>query len=112
MCSFSHVIFGEIIVAVAVQIVLSWLLSDTIKTKNIFVKDRLNDIKEIKREIEASFSIRILFKYVPKHADMITRGVSISKLKTNFDFWVRGGGKVAIHPSWRTSDLNFSSAGN
>lgn len=39
LCTFSRVVFGEMIVAVDAQIVLSWLLSDTIKTKNIFVKN-------------------------------------------------------------------------
>lgn len=71
LCIFSHVIFGEIIVAVDTQIVLSLLLSDTIKTKN----NRVKDIREIKSEIETIFAIRILFKYVPtdaNHASIIT----------------------------------------
>ena len=54
------------------------------RPKNIFAKNRMKDIKDIKRGIATKYSIRILFKYVPTDAhlaDMITQGIFIDSLK-------------------------------
>lgn len=45
-------------------------------------------LEKSKEKFDTRFSIRILLKYVPTDAspaDMITRGISMSKFKINFD---------------------------
>lgn len=77
MYTFSHVIFGEIIVAVYAQIDLLWLF---LRPKILLRTAKA--IRENEGEIETRFSLRIPFKYVPTDADpadMITQVISITK---------------------------------
>lgn len=42
--AYSRIKIGDVVISVDAQVVLSWLLSDNIKTKNEFVRNRLKDI--------------------------------------------------------------------
>ena len=47
----SRIWIGDIVISVDAQVVLSWLLSDDIKTKNQFVKNKLKDIHQMIRKV-------------------------------------------------------------
>ena len=97
--SYAKVKFNNVIIAVDAQIVLSWLLSNVVKSKNQFVKNRLKDIHNMVSEISEKISVNVSFKYVPSEnnpADMITRGLSTDKFKQQLDVWVSG-------PEWLQS---------
>ena len=99
---YSNIKFEEIIMAVDAQVVLSWLMTDPckIKTKNQFAKNRLKDIKVMIAEIKDKHNLDILFKYIntkDNPADLLTRGVVLSKLKTDMDKWLHG-------PQWLSGE--------
>ena len=84
------------------QVVLSWLMTDPckIKTKNQFAKNRLKDIKVMIAEIKDKHNLDISFKYIntkDNPADLLTRGVVLSKLKTDMDKWLHG-------PQWLSGE--------
>ena len=51
-------------VATDAQVVLSWLLSQSMAIKNIFAKNRLKDVLQMNRELESQYGLKPLFKYV------------------------------------------------
>lgn len=86
---------SDIVVAVDAQVALSWLLTNDIKTKNVFVGNRLKDIHAGIAKLRNG-GVHVSFKYVNTNdnpADLITRGVSIDKFETQLLFWIHG-------PSW------------
>ena len=92
---YSNITIKEIIMAVDAQVVLSWLMTDPcrIKTKNQFAKNRLKDIQLMIREIKDKYKLDILFKYIntkDNPADLLTRGVTLSKFKTDMEKWLHG----------------------
>ena len=50
--AYSRIKIRDVVISVDAQVVLSWLLSDNIKTKNQFVRNRLNDIKQMIEELK------------------------------------------------------------
>ena len=71
-------------IAVDAQVVLSWLMSQQIKTKNQFAKNRLKDISMMTQEWKVKYNLDSVFKYVPTDrnpADLLTRGLSLNKFK-------------------------------
>ena len=91
--TFSKVQFNNIFVAVDAQVVLSWLLSDTVKTKNQFARNRIRDVHRMKRELLDQYRVPISFKYVrtdQNPSDLLTRGLSLELFKQNLDFWIYG----------------------
>lgn len=99
-----------IIVAIDAQIVLSCLLLNTITTKTCFLRTELTTLEKSKTEIVTWLFIRILFEYVltdDNPTDMITRGISIRKFKTNFHFRVNSEKWLSIQPKdWPANELN------
>ena len=112
--AYSNSQITQIVIAVDAQIVLSWLLSDEVKTKNMFVRNRLKDIKVMLKELSERYSIPINFKYIPTQqnpADMITRGLTMDKFKQNLAFWISGPEFLCKNPIvWPMSDLNCLSS--
>ena len=102
--NFNNFKFKSICVGVDAQVVLSWILSDTVKTKKPFTANRIKDIKKMKNDILNEFNIDIQFKYVPtadNPADLLTRGLSLVSFKQNLDFWLKG-------PNWiRSEDIKW-----
>ena len=115
---YSNITFEEIIMAVDAQVVLSWLMTDPcrIKTKNQFAKNRLKDIKVMVKEIKDKYNLNILFKYIntkENPADLLTRGVTLGKFRTDMDKWLHGplwlSGEQVV---WPVEDLDCVSPEN
>lgn len=76
------------------QVVLSWILSRSVASKNIFVKNRLRDVLQMSGKLETQFGLVPSFKYVllPK----IQRTSSLEDcLNPTINFgpsWLSGGG--------------------
>ena len=52
------------IYSVDAQVVLSWILSDNIKTKNLYTRNRIKNIHQMIKEIESKYHIKMHFKFV------------------------------------------------
>ena len=88
--------FSSITLAVDAQIVLSWILSGEVKTKNVFTANRVSDVLRMKSDFKSKHGINVEFRYVQSSenpADMLTRGMTIEKFRDNFSTWMTG-------PSW------------
>lgn len=75
------------------QVVLSWILAEFIHTKNIFVRNRLQDITQMTNKIKSDFGLKVSFRYVSTAdnlADYITRGLTIKKFKEKLSHWYAG----------------------
>ena len=70
--AYSRIRIEDILISVDAQVVLLWLLSDNIKTKNQFVKYRLKDIHQMIREVKEEKSLLVKFRYV--HTDLNPAG--------------------------------------
>lgn len=101
---------NNIYVAVDAQVVLTWLLTDIVKTKNQFTRNRIRDVHRMKKEIFESSRIPFHFKYVPTKenpGDMLTRGLTLEQFKSSLDFWVYGPKWIqTTNLVWPSNDLN------
>lgn len=73
----------NIYVAVDTQVVLSWILSQSITSKNNFTKNCFTEIIHMLNQETYQFSVGLVFKYVPSAknpAGVIIRGVSLKKI--------------------------------
>ena len=114
--TFSRVKFNHIYVAVDAQVVLSWLLSDSVKTKNQFARNRIRDVHRMKRDLLDQYRVPISFKYVrtdENPSDLLTRGLSLESFKQNLDFWLYGPKWLqTTNIVWPTNDLNCLTEAN
>jgi len=79
------------------QVALAWMLKGTAPRKNIFINNRLKDIKLIKEKLE-NLNIQIHFKFIigsENTADLITRATNQNKIMERLPQWVNG-------PEWLT----------
>ena len=87
---------------------------DNIKTKNLFAKNRVNEINNMKKELLNIYNISIYYKFVPTSenpADMLTRGLTFEKFKQNLKFWYSGPDWLnSQNVIWPNSDLNCLSS--
>ena len=77
------------------QVALAWLLKGTAMKKNVFVNNRLKDIKEMKKTF-ATRQTEVNYRFATGEsniADIITRKTSPSQVKTAINEWLNG-------PSW------------
>ena len=106
---YSNAVITDIYIFVDAQVVLSWLLKDNIKIKNIFAGNRVKVINGIKNQIEKNSDIRIKYKYVHTTdipADLITGGISIAKFENMYEFWFYGlHWVIKDEKEWPTSRL-------
>ena len=106
----------NVYLCVDAQIVLSWILSRNVKSKNIFARNRVKDIGQICDEINSEYSLKCQFKYVPTSencADLVTRGLTYAKFLDQFDFWVFGAKFIRKYPfSWPENNLGCLSSEN
>lgn len=75
-------------VAVDSQVVLSWIFSKNIKTKCLFTRNRLKDIRERIRNL-TDLRFEVLSKYVntlDNPVYLITRGLTLDKFKSELQF--------------------------
>ena len=107
--AYSRIRIGDIVISVDAQIVLSWLLSDNIKIKDQFVKNRHKDIHRMIRELKEKKSLSIKLRYVhtdQNRADLLTRGITLEKFQQNLRLWSLGPKWPSKSPiEWPTSEL-------
>ena len=108
--TFKNCVVKSVTFAVDAQVVLSWLLDDNLKTKNLFALNRVKDINKLKSELSVKYKVSINYRFVPtlqNPADMLTRGLSFDKFEQNFDTWCYGPQWLrSINVNWPTSELN------
>ena len=54
----------NIYLSVDAQVVLSWILSVNLKTKNLYTRNIIKDIHRMIKEVDSKYFIKIRFKYV------------------------------------------------
>ena len=82
-----------IYMATDAQIVLSWILNKKVKTKNIYAKNRVNDICNFLKSIQNEYELDVKFRYISTElnpSDLITRGISFKQFTENIEFWTHG----------------------
>ena len=83
----------DIVIHVDAQIVLSWILTGHVKTKNVFARNRVTDITEMRTELRRKHHLECKFAYVPTDynpADLLTRGLSFNQFLEREYFWLHG----------------------
>jgi len=83
----------DVVVCIDAQVVLSWVLSECVKSKNICARNRVKDITKLRQEIKTNHNVECKFKYIPTDqnpADMVTRGISFKEYGQKLDFWLHG----------------------
>ena len=100
----------DIYINVDAQVVLSWLMSEKIKAKNVFAANRLKDICSYTKDIKDEYGLKCHYKYVPTEknpADMLTRGISYKEFSSKFQFWIHGPEYISQDRiSWPDRNLN------
>ena len=108
--TYSQGMIHNITLSVDAQVVLAWLLSEDIKTKNQFVKNRLKDIHQLIKNLQEKYSVSINFKYVPTElnpADLVTRGLTFEKFQQKLQYWISGPEWLHKNPVvWPSNELN------
>ena len=108
--TFKKCVVKSVTFAIDAQVVLSWLLEDNLKTKNLFALNRVKDINKMKSELSVKYKVLINYRFVPtlqNPADMLTRGLSFDKFEQNFDTWCYGPQWLrSLNINWPTSELN------
>ena len=113
---YPNVTFKRLVIAVDAQVVLSWLMSQQINTKNQLAKNRLKDISMMTQALKVKYNLDIVFKYVPTDqnpADLLTRGSSLNKFKDLLQFWTYSPEWLKTADSdWAVNELNCLSDAN
>ena len=114
--SFANVKFMDVTLSVDSQVVLQWLLADSISTKSIFTRNRVKDIEQYKKSLLQAYGITICFKYVKSEenpCDLLTRGLSFKEFIKNLSFWQHGPRWLPDYQdSWPNYALGCLSAGS
>ena len=88
--SFANVKFTDVTIAVDSQVVLQWLLADSISTKSVFTRNRVKDIALFKKSLLQDYGITVQFRYVKSEdnpCDLLTRGLSFNEFVKQLSFW-------------------------
>ena len=91
----------DINICVDAQIVLSWILTGRVKSKNIFANNRVKEISNLRNDIKLKYNLDVKFKYIPTEdnpADLLTRGISFKDFKSKFEFWLHGPKFLSTSP--------------
>ena len=108
--TFSKVKINNIFVGIDAQVVITWLLTDVVKTKNQFARNRIRDVHKMKGDLLATYDIPIHIKYVhtsQNPGDLLTRGLSLQQFKQNLNFWIYGPLWLQSEEIiWPVNDLN------
>ena len=110
MDAYNNIKFKCIYIAVDSQVVLSWLVGNTVKTKNVFARNRIKDIAAFKESIFNTYQIDISYNFINSEhnpADLLTRGLSFKEFEKQIDFWSKGPLWLRSVPvSWPDSSLD------
>lgn len=83
------------------QVVLLWIISGSIVSKNLFARNWIKDVLQMVAELESLIGLTHSFQYVlttENPADLITRGLTLERFKTCLQFWCHG-------PDWLCSRI-------
>ena len=107
--TFKKVKIKNVYVAVDAQIVISWILSQNMKSKNIYARNRVLDIHVLQDDLSKKYGINVQLKYVATDqnpGDLLTRGLSLDTFKKNLTFWLKGPAFIQSHNvQWPSHDL-------
>lgn len=91
----------DVVFCIDSQIVISWILSGKVKSKNVFANNRIRDITGFRKDILDKFGLNCYFSYVPTDlnpADLLTRGLSVSEFEAQMELWVHGPAYIQTIP--------------
>ena len=112
--SFANIKFTDVTIAVDSQVVLQWLLADSISTKSVFTRNRVKDIALFKKSLLEDYGITVQFRYVKSEdnpCDLLTRGLSFYESVKQLSFWQHGPLWLPdFRDSWPDSALGCLSA--
>ena len=112
--SFAYVKFMDVTNAMDSQVVLQWLLADSISTKSLFTRNRVKDIALFKKCLLQDYDITIQFRYVKSEdnpCDLLMRGLSFNEFVRQLSFWLHGPLWLPdFRDSWPDSALGSLSA--
>jgi len=83
----------DVSVCIDAQVVLSWILTKNVKSKNVFARNRIADISKLRTEILELWGVDVKFRYVPTDinpSDLLTRGLTFDEFSNRLKFWKRG----------------------
>ena len=84
------------------QITLAWVINKEPKTKQLYLRNRIQDIAKMSTIIAEKHALRPNFLYVRSEenaADLLTRGLTASEFRKNLSFWTTG-------PAWLSAEAS------
>ena len=78
-------------ICIDAQIVLSWILTCNVKSKNQFAKNRVSDICSMRSALKTNHDLECQFAYVSSEenpSDLLTRGLHCHSFVDRMDFWL------------------------
>ena len=111
--SFANIKFTDVIIAVDSQVVLQWLLADSISTNSVFTCSRVKDIALFKKSLLEDYGITVQFRYVKSEDNPcdLTKGLSFNEFVKQLSFWQHGPLWLPdFRGSWPDSALGCLSA--
>jgi hypothetical protein len=109
LTALSGVKIQNVIIGVDAQIVLSWVTSGKVKTKNLFARNRVSDVICILERFKSERGLECKFKYVPTSmnpGDLLTRGLTSEDWNKNLNYWKFGPAFLQSKPlHWPSAEL-------
>lgn len=91
-------------------------MTDDIKAKSVFTRNRIKDIKLFKENLFKSYHIKVTYKYVTSDdnpSDMLSRGLTFKEFEKKMDFWCKGPSWLSCVPlAWPNKSLDCLSNDN
>ena len=75
------------------QIALNWIVNYNKEPPQIFIRNRVQQIRSLQRNLEAKYKIPLHYKYIISEnnpSDLPTRGLPTATLKKQLTFWLEG----------------------
>lgn len=91
--SFMNANIKDLFICIDAQVVISWIMTKNVKSKNTFALNRVKDIALYRDQIETEFNLNCNFKYIPTEfnpADLLTRGLTFREFHKNLNNWLHG----------------------
>jgi len=83
----------DVVICVDAQVVLSWVLSGSVKTKNICARNKVKEVTSQRQQILTEYGFDCKFRYISTSenpADMITRGLTFDEFQNKLGRWLNG----------------------
>jgi len=84
---------SDVVISIDAQVVLSWVLTGNVKSKNTCARNRVKEISAFRHDIVENFGLKCTFKYVDTHsnpADYVTRGLTLREFSNKKTIWLHG----------------------